>query len=306
MTAVGVWGRAKRTLSALWVVAVVVAFAVLISRDLAGVAAALRTAGVWSIMLSGTLILGAKLLFAETFGSIAREAGVLMPWRKRQRIYHRAQVAKYLPGFVWQFASKGVLLIDAGASALQAVRIIATEQAWIIGGAVLTGAFLAVPAAAAGASLAIGPWTGQLLLHTIGLALVAIVAFLVLRRFRTGWLPRAPRSADIGRLLVAWSALATAFALLGATQVRDSIGPEGWMVLLAAFPVAYVAGYVTPFAPGGLGVREAVLVLLVTPAVGIEAATTAALLARAVYLAVEGVLAVLIDRVPLPRTLQGR
>src|SRR6185437_10148319 len=65
----------------------------------------------------------------------------------------------------------------------------------------------------------------------------------VLRRLRRG-----------GRGLV----LLAHFLLPGATQ--DDL------LLIAAFSLAWVVGFVTPGAPGGLGVREALLLLMLAPA----------------------------------------
>jgi len=41
-----------------------------------------------------------------------------------------------------------------------------------------------------------------------------------------------------------------------------------WWLCVSGFSLAWVLGFVTPGAPGGVGVREAVFVVLVAPAVG--------------------------------------
>ena len=50
------------------------------------------------------------------------------------------------------------------------------------------------------------------------------------------------------------------------------VGDGSVMELTCLFAVAWVAGYLTPGAPGGLGVREAMMVLLLSPVVGSGAA----------------------------------
>ena len=47
----------------------------------------------------------------------------------------------------------------------------------------------------------------------------------------------------------------------------------GFSYLLGAYTFAWLAGFVVPFAPSGLGVREATLIALVAPVVGVAPAT---------------------------------
>jgi uncharacterized membrane protein YbhN (UPF0104 family) len=59
----------------------------------------------------------------------------------------------------------------------------------------------------------------------------------------------------------------------------------GWLAL------AWVVGYVTPGAPGGLGLREAVLVLGLSPVVGDAEAMAVALAYRLVTIVADALLA---------------
>lgn len=52
---------------------------------------------------------------------------------------------------------------------------------------------------------------------------------------------------------------------------------------VAAFALAHAAGVLLVFAPAGLGAREAVLIALLAPAVGVPTAAAAALLARVAH-----------------------
>ena len=56
------------------------------------------------------------------------------------------------------------------------------------------------------------------------------------------------------------------------TSVTDGPTP-GFSYLLGAYTFAWLAGFVVPFAPSGLGVREATLIALVAPVVGVAPAT---------------------------------
>lgn len=58
----------------------------------------------------------------------------------------------------------------------------------------------------------------------------------------------------------------------------------GFILFVGVFPVAWLAGFATPGAPGGLGIRETVLVLFLGPAIGDASALSTAIAYRAVTL----------------------
>jgi len=94
----------------------------------------------------------------------------------------------------------------------------------------------------------------------------------------------APRPVDLAGALLCY---ALNFAVLGAifftilSQVAPQAGAD-YFFLTAAFATAWTIGVITPGAPGGLGVREAVLLALIAPVHGAEAVLTAALALRVV------------------------
>ena len=61
--------------------------------------------------------------------------------------------------------------------------------------------------------------------------------------------------------------------------------------ILGSYCIAYVVGFFVPFAPAGLGVREATIVFAIAPFVGNEIAILLAGINRVLYFAVELLLA---------------
>jgi uncharacterized membrane protein YbhN (UPF0104 family) len=57
--------------------------------------------------------------------------------------------------------------------------------------------------------------------------------------------------------------------------------------LLAAFVLAFALGVAVPFAPAGVGVRESVLIYLLTPTLGFETAAAVSLLSRVTHTAAD-------------------
>ncbi len=123
-------------------------------------------------------------------------------------------------------------------------------------------------------------------------------------------LPRlSPRLLVQGLL---WSA--AGWILLGLSQlaVVRAFDPEGARalaaaglvpVVIASVALATVAGFVVAVLPGGLGVREGVLMSALAPALGSDRSVVAALALRLVWVAAE--LAAAIVLVPLWRRPSG-
>jgi len=97
--------------------------------------------------------------------------------------------------------------------------------------------------------------------------------------------------------LLAWLGYGLALLWLA----RGTIGETtmGWPLATGAFTASYLAGYLFLFAPGGIGVRESMLVLLLQPTIG---------LGQAIALAAASRLALTINElgVALPLFLLGR
>jgi uncharacterized membrane protein YbhN (UPF0104 family) len=61
---------------------------------------------------------------------------------------------------------------------------------------------------------------------------------------------------------------------------------------IGAFAGSYVAGMIAPFAPGGLGVRESVLILMLQPRIGLGNAIALSAVSRLLTTAAEVIVAV--------------
>ena len=87
-------------------------------------------------------------------------------------------------------------------------------------------------------------------------------------------------------MAVAWLCYSVALVLLSPGLPWHDVAALG-----GAFALAYAVGVVVVLAPAGVGAREALFVLLLTPVTSVAAATALALLARVVHTAADGVMA---------------
>ncbi|HEU4954288.1 MAG TPA: lysylphosphatidylglycerol synthase domain-containing protein [Gemmatimonadales bacterium] len=201
------------------------------------------------------------------------------------RIWTVSSLGKYLPGKVWAVAGMAVLAQRAGVGAGPATASAIILQVLAIGTGALVAALTgwsslrsAYPGAESGLAV---------------LVLVSLVAVGVL--LRPDWVRRLVRIAapevsvsltppagavvfGVAANTVAWIGYGSALWLL-ARGLLPGAG-LGLMPAIAVFTASYLAGFLALFAPGGIGVREGVFILMLQGPIGIGAATALAVASR--------------------------
>jgi hypothetical protein len=183
------------------------------------------------------------------------------PPRAAVGLFLQAQLGKYVPGSVWQYAGRVSLSGTYGIATGIAARSLPIELAAMI------------CAAALFAFLLIGWW---------GLAVVIgllVAARLVESRLEQG----AARNTLRASLFYAttWPLIGASFWITGHALAQIPVNELAFYT--GVFSVAWLAGLAAIYAPGGLGVREAVIVALLRGKVGDANAVLIAIASRAVF-----------------------
>jgi hypothetical protein len=187
------------------------------------------------------------------------------------RAHTTAQIAKYVPGNVFHFVGRHLIHRAAGMDDKRLALAAVVENVILL---LAAGCVAAVSLALAG-----NGWV-----RGVALAVAALLAILIpvaggRLLARAGWSMRAAMNAFVLAILffvIMALVIASLAAMLGA----------GWSGALAGGGVAaWIAGFLTPGAPGGLGVREAVMVLTGGGGARPEALLLLALLFRVVTFA---------------------
>ena len=204
------------------------------------------------------------------------------------RVFAAANLARYIPGGVWQIASLSAMSASSGLPIVAVASAAVFQQIVLAGVGLILGLSFA-PATRLGESWQVSP-------PLVLAATVAAVAGLVLllppaTRKVDAWLSRRGRIAftlptvrrrDVASYVVltaaGWVGYAIAFVLF-AHAMLDPV-PVHPVVLGASFVLSYVAGILAVFAPSGLIVREAALVALLAPALGGEQALALSIASR--------------------------
>ena len=229
----------------------------------------------WGWFLAG-LVVTTCGVFASGYIwlAILRQLGV----RTRRRwagIYFQAQLGKYIPGTVWQYAGRVALARTRGIT----LRAVAVSVPAELGACALAALLISL--------VLLGP------VAAFGAALVLCLISLDLYR-RDGILPRmlgdaGERDVPAGvraALTVlplyvgAWLAIGGGFWLTARALIDVPVSDIA--MYIAAFCAAWLVGLVAVYAPGGIGVREALLVAILRGRIGSADAIVIAAASRAV------------------------
>lgn len=257
------------------------------------------TAGTTWVSLAGAfaILLAGALLSAVNWRLLLRGLGQL-PFRwSAEAVFLSTQVAKYLPGNVGHFIGRVALARARGFGGAAVATAVVVEQALAVatGILILAAGFLLAPDALGPlrAYLPPAPLLGATLLLALASPWILLAAS---RGLGFAFLPRlnqalsALRALPLPGLLAFLALQGGVFLLAGwalpclAAATGTSLGYLPGTVIFAA---AWTLGYLSPGAPGGLGVRETVLTLALTPLTGPGPALAVALLLRVVTVAVD-------------------
>ena len=237
------------------------------------------------IAASVLVVFAAYAVLIEAWRRVVLSMGERLPFRTAARIWFLASLGKYIPGKVWAVAGAAVLAQRAGVD-----PAVAVAGALILQALALASGAVAVAVPAPETFQAVGPDMVPLIvvLLLLSLAGVAVLASQNLldriNRLLPSSLPplRAVRPHMLALAfagnLCAWVGYGAALLLLA-----RGVLPEVMLSLpqsIGVFTCSYLIGFIALFAPGGLGPRESVFLLILAGDVGLKPAAGLALASR--------------------------
>jgi hypothetical protein len=254
----------------------------------AGIHQALDRIGLLSSLLAVVTTLAGLTATMQAWRVLLAGLGSPLPFRVAGRVQFIGQLGKYLPGSVWP------VLAQMELAAVHQVPRLRTATASIV--AMLVGLLAGLVAA-----LVTLPFTGGstpylwafLVLPVVLVCLhPAVLNYLIGRAL---WLARRPPldypltkrviATALGWIFLSWVLYGAQVWLLA---VRVGLPPGVAVPLsIGGFALAFSVGFIIIFAPAGAGVRELVLVAVLSHALGVTvaSATAVAVVSRAVTVA---------------------
>jgi Lysylphosphatidylglycerol synthase TM region len=213
-------------------------------------------------------------------------------------IYQISQLAKYLPGNIWHFVAKGVYYKKKGLSLNQTNKVILIENFWIVFSALIIGSALLVLNEKAFLYILFQKY--KIYIFAYAVLLTGITGFAI-------WIANWKKSLDFflkkwelhlkifSVLILAWFFIGSNFYLVYISCVQ---GSTSFSYVTGVFIIAFCFGFVTPFAPAGVGIRETVLVLGLASHASYETVLIASGMTRIIYIFVELLLAFVLFSAP--------
>lgn len=164
------------------------------------------------------------------------------------RSHTTAQLAKYVPGNVFHLVGRHMLQRSRGGDDHRRLAMATVVETLML---ILSAAWVAALCLALGSE-----GTVRRLCIAAATALLAVTGLAAM--------PARSRGLRASSLLAAFAAMLAFFAVMaGVLMMLGSILGLGFSLSLAGGGVAaWIAGFVTPGAPGGLGIRETVMVIV--------------------------------------------
>lgn len=210
-------------------------------------------------------------------------------------LYMRANIAKYLPGNVFHFAGRHVMLREKKVSheallfsnGFEIAMLILTSTA-VVGVSIITG-IIDIPEKVKTLIdfrfLLIALFTGFIFIISISIYLIIKNKFIekikyifALNNFIYLFMIFL---IYLSIFVIIGCILFTIFFMLG----LEYNGLQGLFFIIAVFSLAWVGGYIVPGAPGGMGVREAIMIIMLSPIYGESMIVLSSIILRAITVA---------------------
>jgi hypothetical protein len=224
-------------------------------------------------------------ILIEAWRRVVISMGQRLAFLPAARIWFLASLGKYIPGKVWSVAAAAVLAQRAGVDPAASVAGALVLQALALASGT---AVVALTARQSFQTLGAGvvPVTVVVLLACVlGVSVLASGTVLGrINRFLPAALPplrpTRPAMLAVGFVgnLIAWIAYGAALLMLARGVLPDV--RLGFLQAVGVFTCSYLVGFIALFAPGGLGPRESVFLLMLAGDIGLKPAAGLALASR--------------------------
>ena len=197
------------------------------------------------------------------FWTIAlKELGEDVSWRQVNEAAFKTTLTRYLPGGIWLFASRSLILANEGVATRSLVVMFAIENLLAIPIAVLIGSLLLA------SSSSVPYWLGWV--SAIFLVAITILARPILNKILAWWAkrkgletPSKISNIGIGRMYASLVAYWLIFGTVFYTYFHLMGQSIDWSTAVGGFSLFWRVSLLAPFVPHGFGVFEPSFVAIV-------------------------------------------
>jgi len=263
---------------------------------------AAETLGWGAVCLAFFLVIAAKLGLVENMRLACVRFGIHLDWWDCFRIYNHTQLAKYVPGSIWQFVGRIAIYNSRGYEGRNIRDALVAENLAMILVAGALGTLLLLIHNDTYIALInksgtliekwpnVGVWSGVFLVTASIVSITVIWRWISKMHTLIRWIIRLMPSLKVITILFLIWTLFSASLWVTIKPFVDHLPP--FTQIVGLYCLAWVIGFLIPFAPAGLGVREFILVLGLSSWLNADIALLLAGVNRLVYFFSEIVLAI--------------
>ncbi|MEW6651599.1 MAG: hypothetical protein AB1453_15595 [Chloroflexota bacterium] len=244
----------------IWIVGVIGVAGYYFYKNYQDISGYLESISIIRLLGSFVMLMLGKLALSEMTRYSLKKIDVEIAYTDALTITSVTQLGKYLPGGIWHIAGKFGIYKARQISLKKSTQAIVFENIWLLSSALVIGAVLLLLSSRA-VVCAVMPYFCRSEIQNAFLVLFPTLWVAGLYVFEKIFFKNNPVIlkdflAKFLLMIAIWFSFGVSFWLVFPLQ-------SGFLVAITgAFSLSWVAGYVAFFAPGGIGVREYLLTLL--------------------------------------------
>jgi hypothetical protein len=274
-----------------WIAIVFIGAAVYLQKHYQEIAVHFREIAAWRLFIAFVMLVAGKMILADLSRWSAAGEGWTPPYTKMLSVSAVTQLGKYLPGGIWHFVGKFGIYRANGMNNKQATKAMLVENFWLLGSAFMIGATAMAAFSRKILCQVLSQKTAttfpeiSLQIAAILLPILWIVSLIMVEQFAVA-VHTQNRWEKLIRILAdqvfTWVLFGLSLWVLFPETDLNLIG-----LTLGTFSISWAAGYVTVFAPGGIGIREILLTTLLGVVFSIDRIVAYAAVHRLLWTAAE-------------------
>jgi len=270
----------------------------------------LSAAGVWWLVASGVVYTLSWLPSIWFWQQLMHALAGRVKFRDGARAYYCGQLGKYIPGKAMVLVIRGAMVKDRGCPALTGTVTAAYETLTMMGTGVAVGAALA-PLLFRAWIVERAPWLNltpllQTVVALFVVTVLVVVSLPLISRMLTWIAAKVTPDSGLARseqksipprligagcvaFLLSWALQGLSLGLILSAVDETRFDLTAWPLWTGAMALSTSLGFAVLFAPGGLGVREGILLAILNsqPGTSAPAAVAATVLSRVVSFVAE-------------------
>lgn len=277
----------KTILKSVWWILILVFISLFLYRNLGTAISVIEKIPVATLSLAFLAILVAKTFLVEVMRLALLRFDIRFSYRRCFEIYNITQLGKYIPGSIWQFVGRITLYREHNLNNKTIRNTLLVETFWVVFSAFVIGTALVLimqqPLLMKLLQRLPEPFTQPIFLW-VTCGLMATFALFWRKALTRYFHALKFNLKSLIVVLALWICLGFSFWIT-LTPLIES--PPAYLYIVGLYALSYAVGFVVPFAPAGIGIREAILVTGLIPYLDTNSAVVLATINRIFYLSSE-------------------